>query len=81
MPKACPYAMMHPHLLWLTKIIASGMKKALAGVAARAGGELFDVVLVQDEVDEGGHVAHVNFAVAVDVGFGGSWLGAENHVD
>ena len=30
-PKACPYAMMHPHLLWLTKIIASGMKKALAG--------------------------------------------------
>ena len=31
MPKACPYAMMHPHLLWLTKIIASGMKKALAG--------------------------------------------------
>jgi len=23
--------MMHPHLLWLTKIIASGMKKALAG--------------------------------------------------
>ena len=31
MPKACPYAMMHPHLLCLTKIIASGMKKALVG--------------------------------------------------
>ena len=42
---------------------------------------LFDVVLVQDEVDEGGYVAHINFSVAVDVGFGGHWFGAENHID
>ena len=42
---------------------------------------LFDVVLVQDEVDEGGYVAHINFSVAVDVGFSGHWLGAENHID
>ena len=42
---------------------------------------LFDVVLVQDEVDEGGYVTHINFSVAVDVGFSGHWLGAENHID
>lgn len=81
MPKACPYAMMHPHLLWLTKIIASGMKKALAGGGCEGWGKGYSNLLVQDEVDEGGYVAHINFSVAVDVGFSGHWLGAENHVD
>ena len=80
-PKACPYAMMHSpivadknHRIWHEK---SPRRWWLRGL----GKGLFDVVLVQDEVDEGGYVAHINFSVAVDVGFGGYWFGAENYVD
>ena len=62
------------HRIWQEKSPRRGWLRGL-------GEGLFVDVLVQDEVDEGGHVAHVNFSVAVDVGFSGSWLGAENHVD